>query len=526
MVFNNQEQILFKNIKMNDENRFEVINQINNIYVFGGTDIDRAIKKSHELLEEMSTKESNECEGYKNESFEIVLLSVFATDGKNGEVKKNPQIVEYFTSSKFKDIYLGIGLGSVGDDYDGELLNSMFGENFNGCPLSEDVVSSIVDYSFSGVSVLLKNVSIKFSDDILEKYDVSIPLMKNMLTGEYKLDILNISSKIPFCLTLKSEQIIDLMASNSVKISGINGEKNQVSTVWNLIETTKLPTTENAEAIANECNLYYNYFSFNKRLETLNYKTAILSRDTYTISVKTLLAEVLKIKVSETHCLFSFYESLVQKLNSLNTEVGSVHTQSLSDIEFEHFLQYGNMQFLSMSSCRRQTSSNSRQITRQISSSHQQQIHALQNTPLLHLPLLIRQINEPILLDNLSGIIQKSFATEGNNNNNIIMCLICCTKPVDILCLPCKHASLCEGCIRDVKCSVTCVVCRDPIDSITKITVGLDNCVTTKCPNIPNVIYYPCRHVVSCKKCSKERTECQYCKSQIEKKVNVFINYI
>lgn len=532
LVFSDDTDTVFEE-QLNAASKSKIISSIKSLKPTNGTNILTAIRTSKEHLDKMASEDST-------------IFAIFITDGMNSQLDDNPLIVDEIKTCVHKNVFVGVGIGKVGDDYDGELLNSMFEEDFSGCPTLEEMTNVVIDHVFSASSSLLESVSFDFSEEIKEKYTIDILLFKNS-EEKYVLSKLTIATKIPVVLRLKesfshTDQI-------NLLIKGVNNDSSQFETTLNLLDKV--------EESEEECAIYSEYFKFQKVYE--NFEG--LETESYKLAVKTLLANVKKqySTIPDTHAMHSVYKIFVNKLTALDSELGSIHMQNLTDDEFQSFLQFGNMRMFSQSSCARQVSSSSRDYTREISKmvqnteniESQQVVDSVKQTideeeedsllkslppmppPLLKtIPRLTRQIScgttyqDQTQLNTLSALSTKpnlrrlSAPSMSTVSNEYVICLACCENKVSVVCYPCKHANLCTDCIKLTENK--CPTCRGNIEFIAEVSIGRDRCIVPTCVEYSNVVNLPCRHVTKCEKCCISDGVCQTCDTPIAKKVKIF----
>lgn len=478
----------------------ELSNVIGDLTPILGTDLGVALKETNLVLNNLYEEGAT-------------MISIFATDGKNSKEDENKNIITEFTSSKFRASYLGIGIGSAGD-YDEFMMNSLFSENFSPCPTSSDISREIIGYTFAESSNLLTNIEVKFEGDD-ENYDIYIPLVKktnDMHDHTYIGTSINISTKIPFYLNFKKEKYI----VNPIKINISGLDVDGLITSFEYLFSTIVSEQ-------NECDIYKSYFDFQKKYNSID-KT---NKDAYALELKKLLFDLKKYieTISVNHSLYDMYNTFLEKLQSINNDIGTIHVANLNEKQFQNYLNFGNMRLNSLSSCKRETSSSARKISRQISDTYSvdQRVNIANNIlpsnqiSRLTMAKLRRQINRP------ENLILQTFEQDEKEIKEL-KCVICCEDQVDVLCMPCKHISCCKKCTKTGGID-KCPICNISIDYMAEVQPGYSElCNEINCKKMANIVYYPCKHISVCEYCSSYKYECDICNMSIQKCIKIFPN--
>lgn len=531
ITFSSETDIIFEE-KITLESRQKILNCINSLEALDDTNILSAILKSKEYFDNMIKKHEN------SESF-----AIFITDGMNTKVADNLIILNELTNYTYIKHFVGVGVGRIGDDYDGNLLNSMFNERFFGCPTTEEMTNVIIENIFSASSSVIKLAKITFANNVINDYDISTIIKKSDIIEEYCLDKITIATKIPILLIKKNNKIIK-DDQIFVKIEGTYFDNTKIDVELNLLDNLNTSIV----SAKFECDIFKTYFEFRNVCE--NFEKSNI--ESYKLAIKSALINVTQQskKISETHVFYPIYKTLLDKLTAVDFELGSVHLKNLTDSEFKDFLKLGNMKLFSQSNCVRQLSSSSRSFARQLSTRYNsnnltcstnaeilETTKTLKNIPIKRMnsmshrshqscqspktlePILRRQLSIP--LDEFTEDFTIELAEELLTVDKII-CLICCKNEVNIVCYPCSHANLCTECIRLT--NNTCPMCRKKIEFVAEISINGNKCDTVGCYNLSNVINLPCRHVNKCQKCCIAVNSCELCNQTIEKKIKVFKN--
>jgi hypothetical protein len=417
----------------------------------------------------------------------------FITDGYhtiNGKITDKAvtnEIISKFSQNCSRDLYYGIGLGTV-NDHDSELLSSLF-TNFTGCPTGTDILNAITGYAFSASSVIITNVKIQFSREINHCYEIKTSLKKsncNDLTDNltYELDKFDISTMIPFALIPKDNVGQNVSMPLLIQLSGLLHDGQHISFEYDINENMHI-NSENDVFIVK-------YYEFqDKYINTMS--NDVISQSKCKIELEQLLIELNSSIPHKSHITYPLYQDLVSNISASMQNIQSYHISQLSKDDFSAFLRLGSalvQHQMSNYTSNTAARSNSIAITTQYSTI------------------------APIIPDEIFP--QASVAED----TGVINCKVCLAEPVTMMYLPCKHSCVCKGCAPHVN---VCPICRGNIRGIKELSVN-DSCM--KChTNIPNVMYYPCSHVIVCNVCVKQKKSqiCEQCLSQFTKTIKMFI---
>jgi hypothetical protein len=474
-TFNSEVSHVIMDTYVTLENINELKSQIDTIAVFGNTNITSSLNYCNQWLQSKSI-----CENANN-------FVIFITDGYHSKRCEIHNLIETF--SQFDNSrYYSIGLG-VSGEYDHELMSKLFA-NFTGCPNAESINDNIIGSVFSRTTSILSNVKISFSENVF-----NIKTSLNKIDNYYYVDKIDLSTKIPFSFTL--------VENNYMYVEGIDTNGNQVNCQFDL----------NNNVIQKSVVLFDKYFDAETEYLSIIEKSE--SNNTCRLKLDALLLELnntVKTILTTLDELQPFYLNLISKINNFISNIESVFVRNLNDEEFKHWLQLGSVAL-------RHASANVivPQLSRQASITMTKQYSMHTNIPMpssLKRGLNVRHTSAP--LERVINPISRKLSTVIEES----MCKICYSNPIQVVSLPCKHATSCLDCVRHMN---DCPICRVKVVSGKELKIG-SKCV--KCnSHQPNILFLPCAHVIVCEECvdKKTTTLCNSCGKNFTSYCKLFV---
>jgi hypothetical protein len=333
ILFNHDTHVICNNFEFDDNNIFNgILDKIKNIEASGGTNFKKILTLINSLnsfnpfdpSNSNNSNNSDKCiffitDGYDNNNNNF--------NGKNYNLNNNLTNYQMLShSNDSKKFYYGIGLGIIGD-YDDVMMCNLFGNNFYGCPLSQDIYNFIISTIMINTPKILKHIKFKFDKNITSKYNINII--------NTTLDII-VSSKIIICLELKNQSLNhdfteDSFDNISVNLSGMSHDASPKSIYINL--------NANCEYYekCNEFTKYFEYFDFYKNMLSSNfdfYKN-VLSSNFFNIDKKKIqnITNDINIFINQNKLidnpLMPFYVEINKIFNSFLIEFENINDNSL-----------------------------------------------------------------------------------------------------------------------------------------------------------------------------------------------------
>ncbi len=567
IIFNSSAKVIFETHDLQKDCE-EFVKIINSLFAVGNTNIDAALIETEKILSNIEHIVDSSVDANINMNSEILVF--FLTDGfHTGGFHKNKlhtkksdtedeiqEIIKKFSTSKYRHLYYGIGLGTS-NNYDSNMMSKLFGNNFFGCPLSKDASSAMISITVSGVSTFLSDVTISFSENIINQYTILSPLNFNENTKTYEIEKIGLSNKLPICFDLKNKdnENIQMFVHTSPIFATISGKYYDghrfITTSFDVNFSDNIILTQN-------CDLYYKYFEFKDEFKQLVNNINEISKSNNTlcaIKMKNLLDRLNSVVLSNSHIMKSFYVDLKNQISSFYTDIESINVGQLDDNQLQEFFSIGKNRLAQLSSLSSQQTDSltlSRQVSSQVGGGSKsikmairQQSSPVKTTlPTYKLPVRNKRSNISLHTENLSQEYNKNFSfdftqpmaklaktleSKSDESYQEIMldgetvesekCVICAENNINIIAIPCKH-TYCQSCYKTSYDK--CPFCRQHIDIATKIIVDSLQC---SCCNMNKscILFLPCMHVNVCKKCCREIKKCTKCNINIEKKILIYI---
>lgn len=462
----------------------------------GGTDIRRALNTVNLHLKNDTNKDANK-------------MVFFITDGFHNKTDEISHMVDEFANSEFRSLYYSIGLGVAGE-YDAELMQLLF-PNFTGCPTSGEATDNIIGISCSGTCTVLKDVTVKFSEDIVAHYDIKTSCEKQDSTT-YSLKKFTITTKIPIAIKAKTSDLTEQHLR--VNIRGIN--KDETEQCFTFV----LNSPENPPYEITDGNVFFDFYTYENEYQKIldTCPTSALIK----FNLDELQPKVSAVLLEEFHPMFGLYVNLRSKI--VGFLANNAYISKMQDQQFTDYMRS------SSSNSRQQIQNYTNPASARVASNlvsteytitglcanqytklttestpmrtNEQSPHVVFTNP--HIP--------PVPLDDdpVERVVPEELPKDSQK------CVSCFVNNIEILYFPCNHACVCIECAKKL---TNCPKCNVKISVIIKLGTKC-NC---KCWSKLEVIYHPCMHSTSCSKCVEKKHvhKCEVC-SQDYTKISKF----
>ncbi len=475
--FNTSARTIVTSQKLTIDKNDDLLLKVYALDACGGTNIQSALSHTNSHIDNVKSK------GIENVSV------FFLTDGYHNDQTNKSSMISEFSMSPHRSLYYGMGLGTV-DMYDAELLMSLFKTQVSGSPTSNDILTGIIDVSFSGFIDMYKNTIFTPNEALLKSYTVSTTL-ENGDMG-YMIKSFNVSKRVPFFLMKKSES--EEMESEETKMGS---EETKLSDEAGFDVTYEFDDALSfihfplltSDSVPLEGKFVQRYFESVNKYKTLLVQGELITPIEMNIRMKTLLTVLSSPPVPEDHPISDYHNDLVMQIKSFTQNFTA---RSMNSAEYSALCSLG-----------------SAQADRQISEM------ALRSVT----EKLSRNISTTVTLQSEQSRMSPTMEIETK-------CSICLEGSLEAMTLPCKHVSMCHKCAKtSLETSDKCPVCRQDISSVVVVTVSRPDGICMGCNKYRvNTIFRPCSHVVMCDNCVTRRLKsCPDCSTPIEKILRVYV---